>query len=929
MSLRFLLTPLLILLATVAARAADPVLPDLAIESYRLPNGLKVVLHRDRSVPRVSVIVAYHVGSKDERAGRTGFAHFFEHMMFRGTKGVPSYDIPLQETGGQSNAFTNEDVTVYHETVPTSYLERALYLEAERLAFLPSALDQEKFDTEREVVKNERRQSYENVPYGLAEEALLANVFPKGHPYSWSVIGSMADLNGATLKDLKRFFLEYYQPANACLCLAGDFDPAEAKAWISKYFAPLAAGKAPERPRPSSTPPPDVRLTQGDRVSLPRVYWAWPSIPDEHPDSAPLDLLSDILTDGDASRLHSSLVIEERVASDVSATSDTKEIGGLFTVQATAAEGKDLKTLEAALQREFDRLKAEPPTQAELTRALAKFEKKNYSRLTSPMTRGLALAIGYLEKDDPAYYRRDIARYFKVTPADLARVASTYLTPRKVALEVVPLGPGIKKAQATVAGPAPATVVESDIPERTPAPGPDWSKMPGPGTEQKFQAPTPVRRTLSNGIEVAIIPWRTLPIVTGSWIVPAGTADDPEAKAGLAEITASLVTKGTKDRPAKTFTEELDALGVSYGCSADNDSTALTFDVLKRNLDPALKLLTPMFTEPRFDPDDFEVVRNLHLAELTQGPDRVNWLAQRALRALLFGPDHPYGRPGDGSVGSVKGITLEDVKAFHKARYVANGSRLVISGDVDPDALIRTLETILGRWKTAGAPLAKIPGPRTGHENGVIYLVDKPGAVQSVIRIGRPWVKSADPRYYATEIGNHVFGVDFLSRLNKNLREKNGYTYGAGSRFAYRRGGGVWVASASVRGDATAPALKEMIRELDGVSGKDPLKPEEVQLGRDAVSRSFPESFEDPHSIAGILTSIATHGLPDDYMSALLPRIRSANPDEIRATFADLASKEARTILVVGDRKLIEPKLKALGLGEVRVIDADGKAIKP
>ena len=330
------------------ATAAEPTVPDLAIEAYRLPNGMKVVLHRDPSVPRVTVCLAYHVGAKDERAGRTGFAHFFEHMMFRGTKNVPNYDIPLQETGGQSNAFTTEDMTVYFETVPTAYLERALYLEAERLAFLATALDQEKFDTEREVVKNERRQSYENRPYGLAEEAILANVFPKGHPYSWSVIGSMADLDAATLRDLRRFFLEYYHPGNAALCLSGDFDPAQAKRWIAEFFGPLAPGKTPARPKADETPARPAKLVQADRVSLPRVYWAWPTVADDHADSPALDLLAHILTDGDASRLERALVREARVAKDVSADSDTKEIGGLFTIEATAAEGKTSADIDAA-----------------------------------------------------------------------------------------------------------------------------------------------------------------------------------------------------------------------------------------------------------------------------------------------------------------------------------------------------------------------------------------------------------------------------------------------------------------------------------------------------------------------------------------------------------------------------------------------------
>ncbi len=915
---------LLLLLAPGLARAAEPTIPDLAIESYRLPNGLKVVLHRDQSVPRVTVCVAYHVGAKDERAGRTGFAHFFEHMMFRGTKNVPNYDIPLQETGGQSNAFTTEDMTVYFETIPTSYLRRALYLEAERLAFLPSALEQEKFDTEREVVKNERRQSYENRPYGLAEEAILASVFPKGHPYSWSVIGSMADLDAASLKDLKRFFLEYYHPGNAALCLSGDFDPAEAKRWIAEYFGPIAPGKTPDRPHPEPSPARAANLIQADRVSLPRVYWAWPTVADDHPDAPALDLLAHVLTDGDASRLERALVREGRVAKDVSADSDTKEIGGLFTIQATATEGKSSKEVEAALATQIYRLKADPPTQAELTRALAKFEKRTYSRLTSPQGRGFVLAIGYAEKDDPAYYRRDIARYFAVKPADLARVAAKYLTPKMVALAVVPMKPGEPKAKAVQVGPEASGAPEPEVAERTHAKGPDWSKMPGSSEAGEFKPPAIVRRTLKNGVTVLVVPWRTLPIVTGRWLVPHGTSDDPADKAGLAELTSTLLPKGTKDKTDTELAEALEALGVGYSCSADLNETTLAFNVLSRNLEPALTLLAPIYTAPRLDAADFDRERDLQLAELLQGPDQVSWLAQRAFRALLYGTDHPYGRPSDGYAATVKAITLNDVKRFHATRFAPDQSTLIVVGDVEPEALVATLERVVGSWSAAGVPPQVIADSGVAPEPGVIHLVDKPGAVQSVLRVGRRWVGRKDPRYDAGQIGNHVFGVDFLSRLNRNLREKNGYTYGAGSTFSYRRSGSVWLANSAVRGDVTAPALKEILAELDGVAGPHPLAPDEIELGRDALIRSFPESFEDPDSIVGAIDPIVVFGLPDDDLSGYLARVRAVPADEVRKVLADLAKKDHRTILVVGDRKAVEPGLKALGY-EVRVIDTEGK----
>ena len=928
---RLALASFLLALGSAVAAAAEPKIPDLAIESYRLPNGLKVVLHRDASVPRVAVCVAYHVGSKDERAGRTGFAHFFEHMMFRGTKNVPNYDIPLQETGAQSNAFTTEDVTVYHETVPSAYLDRALYLEAERLAFLPSALDQEKFDTEREVVKNERRQSYENVPYGLAEEAILASVFPKGHPYSWSVIGSMADLDAASLDDLRRFFLEYYHPGNATLSLAGDFNPAEAKAAIARYFGPLAPGTAPSRSAVTPTGARADRIVQGDKVSLPRVYRAWPMVAADHPDAPALDLLAEVLSGGDASRLHRAMVLDSRVAKDVSADSDTKEAGGLFTIRATAAEGKTLAEVATILDRELARLRTEPPTAAELTRALAKFEKSNYESLTSPLSRAIVLALGFLQKDDPTYYRRDIARYFKVSPADLARVAEAYLKPESVVVEVVPESPTNPKAAAVKAGPLASVGAEPALSARTPAVGPDWTKLPGPATTREFSPPRVLTRTLSNGIKVWFVPWKTLPIVTGRWIIPAGTSDDPIDRPGLTNLVSTLLPQGTKDRTATQLAEDLDELGVTYGCGTDNDDTTLQFGVLARNLEPALRLLTPMIAAPRFDPADFARERDLQVADLNQGPDRIGWIAQRAFRALLHGAEHPYGRPADGRVDSIKGTTLDEIKAFHAARFAPDRSKLLVVGDVDPEALFATLEATVGTWpkRAESAPSRQAVDAvgRDAGKRGVIYLVDKPGAVQSALRLGRVWVDRKDPKYLPAAIGNHVFGVDFLSRLNKNLRETNGFSYGARSGVDYRRSGSVWVASSSVRADATGPALREMIAEFDAIAGPRPLDEAEVALGIDALGRSFPESFEDPGSIVDVLESVALFGLPDDYLATFAAKVRSTPADAVRNVMAELATKGDRTILVVGDRKSVEPQLKALNLGEIVVIDPDGKPV--
>ena len=903
-------------------------LPNIPVEAYTLPNGLKVVLHRDPSVPRVTVCVAYHVGSKNESAGRTGFAHFFEHMMFRGTKNVPNYDVPLQETGAQSNAFTTEDMTVYFETVPSAYLDRALYLEAERLAFLPTALEQAKFDTEREVVKNERRQSVDNVPYGLAEEALLSHVFPPGHPYSWSVIGSMKDLGNASLADLQRFFAEYYSPSNASICLAGDFNPAEARRIIAYYFGVIPAGP---QIRPVAAPTPPLRqaevLNETDKVSQPRVYWAWPTVEDDHPDAPALHLLASVMTDGEASRLYRALVEDARVVSAVDASSDTKEVAGFFSLDATAAEGKTREQVEEALTKAIKDLEANPATAAELLRAQAKFERETFDRLTSPLGRATMLATDFVQKGRPDFYRADYARYARVTAADLARVAKQYLTPPHFTLNITPAQPGQPKSEAKPAGPLPGQVdPNGQFLPRAVGGGPDWSLLPGPAASAAWIPPRYVKTTLSNGIELWTVPWRTLPIVEVRMLTPIGTGDDPAGKSGLARLTATLLDNGTKAKTNSELTEELDALGASLGTAASADNTTLALTVLARNLKPALALVGQVLTEPRFDPKDFDLERDLQLDEIRKGPDSPRWLAQRAQQALLFGQDHPYGNPSQGFEETVRAITLDDIRAF-QGRLAANRSKLIVVGDVEPKALVEMLEATLGAWKTTGPEVKPRPPITPKAEPGVIYLVDKPGAVQSIINVARPWVDRKDPRYFATKVGNHIVGDDFLSRLNANLREKNGYTYGAGSNFGFRRTGSIWAVNTSVRADVTAEALGEILGELDGLVKERPLTLDEIATARDAEARSFPESFDDPSSISAVMAAMAEYDLPINYLETFLLNLISVTDNQVRETILEVVAPNARRILVVGDRATIEPKLQAARRGEVRVVDVNGRIV--
>ena len=911
--------------SSAPAQDAEMLLPNIPIESYVLPNGLKVVLHRDPSVPQVTVCMAYHVGSKNESAGRTGFAHFFEHMMFRGTKNVPNYDIPLQETGAQSNAYTSEDMTVYYETVPAAYLDRALYLEAERLAFLPTALEQAKFDTEREVVKNERRQSVDNVPYGLSEEAILAHVFPAGHPYSWSVIGSMKDLGNATIADLQRFFGEFYSPSNASLCLAGDFNPATARKVIAYYFGAIPAGPA-IRPVAAVTPPlPQATTVDAvDKVTQPRVYWAWPTVMDDHPDAPALHLLAAVLTSGEASRFYRGLVEDARVVADVRADSDTKEVAGLFTIRATAAEGKTRPQVEDALAGAVKSILDRPATPAELLRAQAKFERETFDRLTAPLGRATMLATDFVQKGRPDFYRADYARYARVTAADLARVARQYLSTPHFTLNISPAQPGQEKTAAQPAGPLPGQVDNTPNYARAIAGGVNWNALPGPEGSPAWIPPRYVKTTLSNGIELWTVPWRTLPVVEVAMLTPVGSGDDPAGKSGLARLTATLLDNGTTTKTNAELTEELDALGASLGAAASADNTTVGLTVLARNLKPALALMGQILTAPRFDLKDFDLERTLQLDEIRKGPDSPRWIAQRAQQALLFGRDHPYGNPSQGFDETVRGIALDDVRAF-QGRLAANRTKLIVVGDVEPEALVKMLEETLGGWKTTGPEVKPRPPITPKAEPGVIYLVDKPGAVQSIINVARPWVDRKDPRYFATLVGNHVVGDDFLSRLNANLREKNGYTYGAGSGFGYRRTGSIWAVNTSVRADVTAEALGEVLGELDGLVKERPLTLEEIATARDAEARSFPESFDDPSSISSMIAGMAEYELPLNYLDTYLLNLIGVTDAQVRETILDVTSPKARRILIVGDRATIEPKLVAAGKGAVRGGDVDGK----
>jgi zinc protease len=901
--------------------------PDVSTREFVLDNGLKVVLHQDKTVPRVNVIVAFHVGSKNERPGRTGFAHFFEHMMFRGTKHVPNYDKPLQEAGATSNAFTTEDMTVYFETVPSNFLERALYLEADRLAWLPTALDQQKFDTEREVVKNERRQSYENVPYGLAEETILAHLYPAGHPYRWSVIGSMDDLNRSTLDDLKAFFAEFYHPANATLCLTGDFDPVQAEKLIRKFFTPIPGGPVPKKVPVPAVPASKGAVTLVDKVAQPRVYWVWHAVDEDHADAAALELLGQILSGGEASRLYERLVIKDQSATSVSLGFSGSEVDGYIQMSATAAPGRTVEEIEKAVAEELAKIRAEAPSDREIARMKAQYELAAFMPLEDSQSLGFALAIGSAQFGDSKRFRTEIERVAKVTADQVHAVAKKYLSDEKLQLLVRPAKDDEEKTPAvTGVGPLAGGSAESSRKFVEPAASDiDWAVMPGPSDRPAYVPPEYAVRKLSNGLELWHVR-KESPLVHFSISLHGGSLDDPAGADGIASLTGRMLDKGTASKTNRELTEAFELLGSTPGVGIGADRSSIGITLLPKNVGPALDLISEMLRQPRMEPEEFDRQKNLMVAALKRGPDSPAYLAGRAYSKVLYGTDSRFGHPSDGTLASLERIKLPQVVDFLKTLTDPAKARLFVVGPVTTEEAVALFEKHLGNWKTmksAGEVAAARPAESVSAKPGVVYLVDKPGAVQSVIRVGRRWKPRSDAATYLPgQLGNYTLGGDFLSRLNQNLRERNGYSYGAGSSFAYIPGGERWGVSTSVRTDATGAALREIFNELDGLAheGKTPLTDVDFEIAVDALVQSFPEGFSTAESVLSAMEELADFGLDRSEWTTYIPRVTAVPKESVAGVMGQLVASKDRIVVIAGDRKSIEPDLKKAGFEQIVVL---------
>jgi len=885
--------------------ASSPDRFHLKVVRQVLENGLTVLAYEDHRLPRVAVNLWYHVGSKDEVSGKTGFAHLFEHMMFQGSEHHPEdFFRPLEAIGAQLNGSTAEDRTNYWEVVPSEYVERALWLESDRMGWLLPALDQAKLDNQREVVKNERRQTLENEPYGAGEEPLLEALYPQGHPYRHSIIGSMEDLDGASLEDVHAFFRRYYTPRNASLCLAGDISPEKALAFAERFFGPIPPGPvvSPVQPWVPALARP-MRITVDDQVQLPRLTLAWPTVPQHTPEDAALSVLAWLLTWGKDSRLVRRLQVENDLAQGVTGYQASGEVCGAFTLLLTAQPGVALGEVEAATWEELRCLAEEGPEAAEVLAAVAGLKARVVKRLqTVGGFGGIADVLNHYQTflGDPDRLAWDISRYEAVTPDAVREVARRTLDPeRYAAVTVVPRRQGMTTAV-------------------------DRTAVPGPATAGRFDLGDPARFTLACGASLWVLPRRELPYVTVEVAVRAGGGYDPPDLSGLGDLTADLLDEGAAGSDALGIARRLKSLAASLVTETGREAATFSLGLLSEHFEAGVVLLADVLLRPTLGVSDLERLKKRHLADLARDLDDVAELGGRALRALLFGGESPFGRPVQGVPSTFKTVGIGEVERFYRTHYSPSRTLLTVVGDVEPARAREVFERALAGWANAGVSAALPSAPRYTGGAGV-HLVHKPGAPQTYLAQGIPGLARNDAEYPGFLIFNEALGGQFTSRINMNLREEKGYTYGVRSYLAPQRGIQPWVVVTAVQADRTAESLSEVRREIAEILGQRPLAPEEFEAARSNWVLRFPQSFETQQQVCDAFVGLWVLDLPVDFHTATLKKVRGLTLEDARVAGTKVFGGPAPVVVAVGDKDLLAPAFSAAGFGEAHLIVAPGQ----
>jgi len=914
------------LLLVFAWPAAAAEVPQVRYDKTTLPNGLELILVEDHRLPIVAVNIWYHVGPANEAPGLTGFAHLFEHMMFAGTRHLPRglADRLLEGAGAtDSNGSTDYDRTNYYDTVPSNQLELALWVHADRMGYLLDVLDQTVLSNQQDVVRNERRQSVENRPYGIVEEALNHALFPKTHPYYAAVIGSHADIQNAKLADVRDFFKRYYGPNNASIVIAGDIDKAKTRALVAKYFGSFKRSAPVVHPQvatPAITR--ERRITVPDRVELPRLYMAWLTPPAFQPGDAELAVTAQILAGGKSSRLYKTLVYERQIAQEAAATQNSNALTSTFIVDATARPGNDPSELETAIDAELKALRDTGPSEQEVERARNTIETAMLTSIEKLGGTGLANQINQYNQytGDPGYLPKDIERLRRVTAADVRRVAQAYLQPNaRVIVSAVPgkpdLGPDVPTPappQASKTGRA-AGINRDETWRRTP---------PNPGPAPRFTLPQGESFKLPNGLTVIVHPNPALPLVAAELVVKSGSDANPSDQPGLAGFTADMLDEGTATRSAPRIADEIAQLGAFLDSAASSDASTVSLLALRATFPQALDVLADVVLRPAFPTAEVERQRASRIGELTQQRDDPARVAAVAAAGALYGPDHPYGYGQLGTEQAIRATTRENLVRFWRRHYLPGNAALVVSGDITADELRALATARFGGWERADAAVSAVGDP--SGTKARLVVVDKPGAPQTALRVTTIAAARRTPDYPAMQVMNAALGGLFSSRINLNLREEKGYSYGVFSGFRYDRTPGPFTIAGSVRTDVTGQSVAEILKEVNGMRDK-PLPAAELAGARDSQVYSLPGQFETNSGIGASLADTFVFDLPADYWRTLPDRYRAVTAAQVQAAAQKYLKPDQLKVITVGDRAAIVPQLRKLGLGQPEVRDVDGQ----
>ena len=894
-----------------ATKGAEIPIPDIPYTKFVLANGLTVLVHEDHKAPIVAVNTWYHVGSKNEKAGKTGFAHLFEHLMFSGSQNFDfTYINQMEKIGATDlNGTTNNDRTNYFENVPTSMLDYVLFAESDRMGHLLPVLDQKKLDLQRGVVQNEKRQD-ENQPYAVSEELITENTYPAGHPYSWTVIGSMKDLDAASLTDVQDWFKTYYGPNNVTLVLAGDITPEVAKQKVEKYYGAIPPGP------PISKQEVWVAKRTGthrgwvqDRVPQARLYRVWNVPQTASPDEALLDLAAQTLGQGKTSRLYKRLVYKDQIATSATAEDSNNEIAGQFSFTLTAKPNVDLKQVEKGADEELQKFLKTGPTEEELQLAKTQVFGR-YARVMERIGgfggKSDILASCQTYAGDPDCYKTYLKRVQAATSESVRKAAVEWLSDGDYVLEVQPYPTDLK----------------------TTAPI-DRSKPPALGSAMSLSLPPMQKATLKNGLKIVLAERHTAPVVNFSLIVNAGFASDSTDALGTCSFAQRMLEEGTPTRDSLKIGEELESLSANFNANANLDFARVNLNALKINMDKALEIYADLILHPAFPQKEFERIQKERLAAIQREKVSINAMAFRVLPTLLYGKGHPYAGSftGLGTDATVGKMTREDLVKFHERWYKPNNATLLIVGDTTLAEITPKLDKLFSSWKPGDVPavnIPKVPEPL----KDVVYLIDRPGSGQSLILAAQLAPPLNSPDQVPLELVNDIFGGNFSARINMNLREDKHWSYGVRSQLVPALGERPFVSFSPVQTDKTKESMQELIAEYKNIVGDKPITADELKDEQTDSTLSLPGSFETVQQLSGAYGNILQYNLPENYYNTYTDKVLTVTLTIANDTAKKYILPGHLIWLVVGDMSKVEAGIRELNIGDVHKIDPDGNPVK-